>query len=68
MLEDIRMAALMELTLEDLELLRPFAGREPPFSGCTPEQKAALERYRVEYEVAALRIARPTTIETCPTR
>jgi hypothetical protein len=54
--EAITAAALVALSDEDLERLRPFAGREPPFSGCTPEEKGALDRYQVEYEAAALRI------------
>lgn len=43
--DEITAAALTALSDEELELLRPFGGREPPFLGCTPEQKAALDRY-----------------------
>jgi hypothetical protein len=35
-IEEIVDAALSALSDEDLERLRPFAGREAPFSGCTP--------------------------------
>jgi hypothetical protein len=55
-MEAITAAALRAIGDEDLVRLRPFAGREPPFLGCTPEQKAALDRYKAEYEAAALRI------------
>jgi len=54
--DEIAAAALAALSDEDLEQLRSFADREPPFSGCTPEQKAALDHYHREYEAAARRI------------
>ena len=55
-MEEITRTALAALSDEELELLRHFADREPPFWGYTPEQKAALDRYQAEYEAAALRI------------
>lgn len=54
--DEITTAALRALSDEDLDLLHSLADREPPFSGCTPEQKAALDRCQAEYEAAALRI------------
>jgi len=53
--DEITAMALTALSDEDLEQLRPFADREPPFPGCTPEQKAACDHYHREYEAAALR-------------
>ena len=65
--DEITAAALTALSDEELEQLRPFAGRELPFSGCTPEQKAVLDRYQAEYEAAALRIAGQPLAKLCPT-
>jgi len=50
--EAITAAALSAISDDDLEQLHQFAERGVPFSECTPEEKAALERYD-----AALRIA-----------
>ncbi len=38
MSEEITAAALTALSDEELEQLRPYADREPPLLGCTPEQ------------------------------
>lgn len=41
---------------EDLERLRDFVKRGAPFSECTPEEKAAVERYHCQCEAAALKL------------
>ena len=51
-MEAIKAAALSAVSDGDLEQLHQVAERGVPFSECTPEEKAALERYD-----AALRIA-----------
>jgi hypothetical protein len=55
-METITAAALRAMSDEELKRLRQLAGRDAPFSGCTPEEKGALERYEAEYAAATLRI------------
>ena len=54
-MEQIQQAALKTISDDDLQHLREFVVRGASLSKCTPEEKAALERYE-----AALRIASRT--------
>jgi hypothetical protein len=55
-LEQIISTALRAISDEDLETLRDMKLRGVRFEDCTPEQRATVRRYSVEYEAAEMRI------------
>jgi hypothetical protein len=51
--EETQKRALEATSDGDLQLLEESLKRRAPFSECRPEEQAAWERYRAEYEAAA---------------
>jgi hypothetical protein len=60
-LDTIHQQALRVISDEDLERLHDVAERGASLSECTPEERAALERYQVAYDRATQSIGRGLT-------